>query len=64
MSISNKIIKQILFVVITGSPAFQVFCQVECCLNPLPVEMQIANIYICYFPAGRFVYSLSQYGPT
>ena len=44
MSIFNKIVEQVLIVVITGSPAFQVSCRVECSLSPLPVKMQIANM--------------------
>ena len=46
MSVCNKIIKRVFIVVITGNPAFQVTCRVECSLSPLPVEMQIANIFL------------------
>ena len=43
--ITFEIIKGVLIVIITASPALQVSCRVECSLRPLPVEMQIANIF-------------------
>ena len=56
MSVCNKIIKRVFIVVITGNPAFQVTCRVECSLSPLPVEMQIANIFLGRrFPGRRFL---------